>query len=306
MIDNVHPTTKIRSTLGPPKDLVVVDTSWVLYRCFYSYKNLSAHVGGVEVPTGDIFGFLRGLGAIITRRPQAAVVLCIDSPNTARKAENSDYKAGRESNPTVYAKLQEIVDAAMLLPGVFVSFAEGLEADDLMYSLAVACSGHMEQVFVHSGDDDLLQAVRPNVHVFRKMEQKKFILLGQEYIQEKFGVSSSQHLPMLRAIRGDSSDNLKGYPRFPTKLAIKIAEKYESPLQLLQDLNPEDWEKKEWSWIKKIIEDPETITRNFSLMKLETLPQPHLYKGEGSWDSIKKYQMRSIEGTWKKILESSK
>lgn len=301
----LQPTTKIRSVLGTPKDIVLVDSSWLLHRSFHAYNNLSASVGGVPVVTGDIFGFMRSIGSIIKRRPQSAVILCMDDRTEAtdRKKKHEGYKENREGNRDVYLKIDEVLATASLLPCVFIAWKAGLEADDHLFSLAKALSPAMENVYIYCGDNDLLQAVGGNVYVFRKMHQRGFDLLGEEYVVEKFGVGS-KGLAMLRSIRGDSSDNLKGYSRFPSKLAIAIATRWSDAPVFLSEAKQHGWEPKDWSWVKKIVEDPSILIRNWELMKLRRLTASHLYTALGSWNAIRKYNMRSIETLWTQILES--
>jgi len=296
---DLEPVKTIRSLKGPVKELILVDTSWCLYRFYHAFANLSATVDGKVVPTGDIYGFLRLLTTLSRRKPFSCIVLCIDSKDPDRQKEEKEYKAGRESKPEVYEKLPEIIAAASLLPNVFIAEAEGKEADDLMFSLALKLAGSMQAVYIHSGDNDLMQAVRDNIFLFRSMKNRQMVLMGREAVLKKFNVQPEK-LPLYRSIAGDTSDNLRGYDRFPRKLLVRICEKFSTPDEFIEGVSSEkitkaECSKAEWSWVNKVVDAPEVMIKNYGLMKLEPFNEHFIARGQGSWLPIQKYQMSSTE-----------
>lgn len=308
--------SKPRSLFGPLHSLFLLDLSWLLHRYYHSMKHLSVNIGGEVISTGDIYGVLKEVLRISMNFPYAGIVLCVDDKISYRKTLASEYKSQRESHPEVYAKLPEILTASQLLPHVYAAWASGYEADDLIFSLSrlggkESTQGNPLRVYIYSKDKDLYQCVNDFVTCFSAIEKtslKKQIIPA--YIEDSFEVSP-ERLPFLRAIEGDSSDNLKrAYPRFPKKLIVKLVNRYEDPQDLLSRMT--EAEKKtnfvrtEQNWIGKLLQNPEPMLLNFNLMKLKPLSQPNVFKGEGSWDPIIKYSMRKTRENFQEVLQQVK
>lgn len=304
---NVFPA-EVRSLKEPLHDVVLVDMSWKLHQCWHAY-NLSSNIGGLEVPTGDIYGIVKTIQAISTRKPNATIIFCLDSKNPFRKDIDSSYKSNRDTDKPMYQKFNEVVATVSLFPHVFVSAVERMEADDVIYSLAGDFSEKGYQVWIHANDRDLYQAFQfKGVRIFKKMAgPKKFDDYGEEIIEKKFGHRiPPEKLPFFRSLSGgDSSDAMYAYPRFPKDLALMIVTSCSDPEDLLGsdpddptlDLTPA-----RRNWIKRVFDQPNIMRNVYRLSKLERIKCPIL-KAEGSWNPVQKYQMKGTISTIKRFID---
>jgi len=295
---------------GDPKLAVLVDFSWLLHRSFYAY-DLSFPIGGIEVKTGDIYGVLRTISGIAHKKPTSVILLCLDGSAGARKEIDPAYKGNREdtSKAEVYRKQEEILRAACILPNVFLAYHPDFEADDVIGTLARALSGAGLEVVIFASDKDFYQLIGDKIRVASKLTGKTFEIVTEEEILKKLKVKPP-HLLMFRSLTGDASDNLPGYLRLPTKLAAKIAEQFKTPDELLQG-SPEVASLEEFykgltkpqrKWVEKIQADPQTLKKNFEMMRLRPVGRPGLFRLPGDEAILEKYGMTSVKALLKSLL----
>jgi DNA polymerase-1 len=302
---NLNPVYIINPfAVAPLKRLVLVDFSWLLHRSFHTFGNLSADIGGVQVPTGDIFGVTRTVGNLCAAFPDSAIVLCADM-RSERGAMNSEYKANRDSEKSseVYSKINDILNAASVNPAVYIAIAQGKEADDHIFSLAQHFAEIGLEIVVYTADRDLLQSITsekirvlvdykaPSTH---SGGEHQFTWKDAQTVIQEYGVPPHK-LPFYRAFKGDASDNLSGYTRFPTTLAVELANNFDSPKDMLS--NPEKARSfattpAQLVRVNEVLASPSKLISNYSIMRLSKMPDLYLFESDRSHRSLlERYQL---------------
>ncbi|MBR6545905.1 MAG: DNA polymerase I [Clostridia bacterium] len=205
------------------KRLLVVDGNSIINRAYYGVRPLSTSRGE---PTGAIFGAVhmlkRQLEAI--RPDYAAVAFDLHAP-TFRHKLYPEYKAGRRPTPPdLLAQFDPCKECFSAL-GLHLLSLEGYEADDILGTLSRLGdeSGEIE-TYVFSGDRDLLQLISPTTTVLLAGNGET-LPYGADAFRARFGIEVGQYLD-LKALMGDSSDNIPGVPGIGEKGAVKLLSAY--------------------------------------------------------------------------------
>lgn len=193
--------------------LILVDGSSYLYRAYHAFPPLT-NSGGE--PTGAMYGVLNMLKSLLVQYQPTHVAVVFDAKGkTFRDALFENYKSHRPPMPddlrAQIEPLHEMVKA-MGLPLLAVS---GVEADDVIGTLALEAEKQGRAVLISTGDKDMAQLVTPNITLINTMNNT---VLGPEEVEEKFGVPPSLIIDFL-AMMGDSSDNIPGVPGVGEKTA---------------------------------------------------------------------------------------
>ena len=208
------------------KTLVLVDGSSYLYRAYHAMPDLRAVPGDAHsAATGAIRGMVNMLQALRKEIPAdyAACVFDTSGP-TFREALYADYKAHRPPMPEdLRAQIEPIHEVARLL-GWKVFAIPGVEADDVIGTLARAAAQQGVEVIISSGDKDLAQLVDGHVSIIDTMSGKKRDVAG---VIAEFGVPPSLMLDF-QALVGDAVDNVPGVPKVGPKTAAKWLQQYGS------------------------------------------------------------------------------
>ncbi len=254
------------------KDTVfLMDLAWHLHRYFYAFRHMHARVNGTLQPIGHVHGVLRELMNIKRSYPNAAIVFCEDGVPTWRKEIEPEYKAGRPAlEYDIWQDVDGLLSLCCTVSDVYVAGRSDLEADDVMFSLAKRLEEDTSRadIFIFSGDNDLLQAVTDRVSVVRKLSRSgEMDYYDPPRVQEKYHGVEPQSLPIFRAIVGDKSDNLEGLYRFPRKLASRICGAVEQ-LSDIPDLNMEGLTPAMRKHLDSLRANMDIVTRNYELMRL--------------------------------------
>ncbi len=210
------------------KKLVIIDGKSVFYRGYYAMPNLSTKDG---IPTGGVYGFAVMALEVIKRLKPDYVCVAWDKPKTnirKRLEIYPQYKAGRKPPPEdFYAQiplLHELLDTF----GWPLYELDDYEADDIMGALAVQAREKDIETILVTSDMDMLQLINGHVKVYAL---KKGLSNIEEYhpesFTEKFGLRPDQFLD-LKALKGDSSDNIPGVPGIGEKGAIALLKEHET------------------------------------------------------------------------------
>lgn len=202
--------------------LLAIDGNSILNRAFYGIKLLSNKNG---VFTNAVFGFMNiYLKNIADISPDAvAVAFDLRSPTFRHKAV-SYYKANRKGMPPELAQQLPIVKELLTLMGVRILECEGFEADDILGTLAQSCTDSGDQCFVLTGDRDSLQLIGDNVTVLLATN-KETIHYDTARFTEDYGFAPIRLID-LKALMGDSSDNIPGVPGIGEKTASSLIKEY--------------------------------------------------------------------------------
>jgi len=210
------------------KKLVVIDGKSVFYRGYYAMPNLSTEDG---TPTGGVFGFASMALEVIRRLKPDYVAVAWDKPKTnirKRLELYPEYKAGRKPAPadfhTQVPILHELLDAF----GWPLYELDDYEADDIMGALAVQATAKDIETLLITSDMDMLQLVNERVHVYAlKTGLSNIELYSPKSFETKYGIAVEQFLD-LKAIKGDSSDNIPGVPGIGEKGALDLLKTYKT------------------------------------------------------------------------------
>ena len=202
--------------------LLVVDGNSIVNRAFYGIRPLTTKDGQF---TNAIYGFLTMLSKIKNDENPDAVAIAFDlkSPTFRHKAY-SGYKATRKGMPTELASQMAPLKELLGLLGYKIVTCEGYEADDILGTFATACENSGDECVVATGDRDSLQLVseKTSVHL---CTNKQDILYTPEKIMEEYGVTPLE-LIEIKAIQGDTSDNIPGVAGIGPKGAGDLIKKY--------------------------------------------------------------------------------
>ena len=207
--------------------LLLVDGSRYLYRAFHAMPDLRADPSDPHsAPTGAIRGMINMLGALKKDYPDAQYAACVfdASGPTFRDTIYPEYKANRSPMPddlrSQIAPIHEVVE----LLGWRVLAVPGVEADDVIGTLARVGAQQGLEVVISSGDKDLAQLVTEHIRIIDTMSGKRRDLAG---VQAEFGVSAAQMLDY-QTLVGDAIDNVPGVDKVGPKTAAKWLAEYGS------------------------------------------------------------------------------
>ncbi len=196
--------------------LILVDGSSYLYRAYHAFPPLTNSAGE---PTGAMYGVLNMLRSLLLQyKPSHAAVVFDAKGKTFRDELFEHYKSHRPPMPddlrVQIEPLHQMVKA-MGLPLLAVS---GVEADDVIGTLALQAEQQGRAVLISTGDKDMAQLVTPNITLINTMNNA---ILGPEEVNEKYGIPPELIIDFL-ALMGDASDNIPGVPGVGEKTAQSL------------------------------------------------------------------------------------
>ncbi len=204
------------------KKLAIIDGKSVFYRGYYAMPNLSTKDG---TPTGGVFGFATMALEVIRRLKPDYVCVAWDKPKTnirKRLAIYPEYKAGRKPPPPDFYEQIPILHDLLDAFGWPLYELDDFEADDIMGTLAIQATAKDIETMLITSDLDMLQMVDWHVSVYAlKKGLSNIELYHPESFEAKYGINASQFLD-LKALKGDSSDNIPGVPGIGEKGAIEL------------------------------------------------------------------------------------
>ncbi len=204
------------------KTLLLVDGSSYLYRAFHAMPDLRNADGA---PTGAIYGMINMLRRL-RQDVEAAYMACVFDAKgkTFRDDLYPDYKAHRPSMPEDLARQIEPIHEVVRALGWPILMVEGIEADDVIGTLACEATGAGLKTIVSTGDKDLAQLVNDHVTLVNTMSNET---LDREGVIAKFGVPPERIVDYLTLV-GDSVDNVPGVEKVGPKTAVKWLTQYGS------------------------------------------------------------------------------
>ena len=207
--------------------LLVIDGNSIVNRAFFGIKLLTTKDGRF---TNAIFGFLNILLKLKEAADPDAVAFAFDlKAPTFRHEMYDEYKAGRKGMPPELAGQMPVLKDLLVKLGYTIVEKEGYEADDILGTLSAAI-GPDDHCYVATGDRDSLQLVRDNVSVLlasTKMGRAQTVEYTPELIKEEYLVTPKE-LIEVKALQGDSSDNIPGVTGIGPKTAQEWISKYHS------------------------------------------------------------------------------
>ncbi|ALD98552.1 DNA polymerase I [Pseudomonas syringae] len=196
--------------------LVLVDGSSYLYRAFHALPPLATSKG---LPTGAVKGVLNMLKSLRRQYPESPLAVVFDAKGgTFRDALYNDYKANRPSMPDDLRVQVDLLHACVKGMGYPFLCVEGVEADDVIGTLARSSAAADRPVVISTGDKDMAQLVDGHITLVNTMTGSVLDVAG---VKEKFGVGP-EHIIDYLALMGDKVDNIPGVPGVGEKTAVGL------------------------------------------------------------------------------------
>lgn len=204
------------------KKLLVVDGNSILNRAFYGIRPLKTKDG---LFTNAIYGLVNILERHLqTYNPDYFAVAFDMRAKTFRHKFSESYKANRHGMPEELAMQLEPAKDCLRAMGALVLTKEGYEADDILGTLAAMAEREDVMTYIVTGDRDSLQLITEKTNVVLATNTEPLLFDTQAFV-EKYGVLPSQFVDV-KALMGDSSDNIPGVPGIGEKTALKLIAEY--------------------------------------------------------------------------------
>ena len=200
--------------LDDNNSVILVDGSSYVYRAYHALPPLTTSTGQ---PTGAVRGVVTMVMRILQDHPNAPVGMVFDAKgDTFRHEMYEDYKANRAAMPDDLIPQIEPIHEVIKALGIKIFVVEGVEADDVIGTLATEAEQKGISTIISTGDKDLAQLVTKNIKLVNTMKNE---VLDIEGVEKKFGVKPEQIVDYL-ALVGDTSDNIPGVEKVGPKTAV--------------------------------------------------------------------------------------
>ncbi len=211
------------------KTIILVDGSSYLFRAYYALPALTSPDGK---PTGAIYGVVNMLKKLVSDYPKHQIAVVFDSKGKNFRHEiYPQYKANRAAMPNDLSVQIEPLHAIIKDLGFPLIKQQGIEADDIIGTLAKQAEALGYKCIISTGDKDFAQLVNENITLVNTMTMQATDAAG---VQEKFGVAVEQIVDYL-ALVGDAVDNIPGIPKVGPKTAVKWLQQYGDIENLVQN-----------------------------------------------------------------------
>lgn len=213
----------------PP--VILIDGSSYLFRAFHAMPPLTTRTGQ---PTGAIRGVINMIRSMIDQYPHSEVVVVFDAKGpTFRNQMYSEYKANRPPMPDELRLQIAPIHSIIKALGLPLLCVEGVEADDVIGTLAFEATATGQDVIISTGDKDMAQLVSPHVALINTMKDELLDVAG---VTEKYGFGP-EHMIDYLALMGDKVDNIPGVPGVGEKTARALIEGIGGIEQIYQRLD---------------------------------------------------------------------
>jgi DNA polymerase-1 len=210
----------------PP--VILVDGSSYLFRAFHALPPLTNSKGQ---PTGAVYGVINMLRKLREEyKPEYMAVVFDAKGKTFRHDIYKEYKANRPPMPDDLQAQIEPLHQLIKAMGFPLISVEGVEADDVIGTLATRATSQKKEMLISTGDKDLAQLVTPHVTLINTMSNE---VLDEAGVENKFEVPPGRIIDYLTLV-GDTSDNIPGVPKVGPKTAVKWLKQYDSLEKLLE------------------------------------------------------------------------
>ncbi len=218
------------------KRLLILDSNSIINRAFYGIRTLNAPDG---TPTNAVYGFLNILIKLISDHNPDYIAAAFDlKAPTFRHKLYSEYKANRKGMPDELAAQLPVMKDILSQMNIPLLELEGYEADDIIGTVSRICTENDVACFIATGDRDDLQLADKNTTVVlasTKMSQSVTELYDDNAVYEKYGVKPIEFIDM-KALMGDTSDNIPGVSGIGEKTASKLISQFGSIENLYENI----------------------------------------------------------------------
>ncbi|WP_392558591.1 DNA polymerase I [Orbus mooreae] len=213
------------------KPIILIDGSSYLYRAFFATPSLTNQKGE---PTGAIYGVTNMIRSLINQYNPSHIAVVFDAKGGSfRNDIYSEYKATREAMPEDLRVQIEPIHTILKAMGLPLLCVEGVEADDVIGTLAKQAEADNLPVLISTGDKDMAQLVSDKITLINTMNN---VILDPEGVNKKFGVPPTKIIDYL-ALMGDSSDNIPGVPGVGEKTTTSLLTEFAGLDELYNNLD---------------------------------------------------------------------
>lgn len=241
------------------QEIYIIDGSAYIYRAYHAIAPLSNSKG---VPTHAVLGFINMIKRLIRDKSPKYLAIAFDSKGKVFRHElYKDYKANRPPMPEDLRPQIPYIKEFVAASNILTLEESGVEADDIIASVATKFSSKGHRVVIVSGDKDLLQLVSDKTVMWDPMKEKE---MTRESIEEKYAIDPDRLLDFF-ALIGDSADNVPGIPGVGPKTAEKLINTYGSVEGLYENVD----NLKKSKMKEKIIQNRELAFLSKQLIRLK-------------------------------------
>ena len=215
------------------KKVVLIDGNNLIFRSYYA----TAYRGEIltnskGLPTNAVYAYIQMLLKIISEEKPSHIMVAFDKGKTFRHESYDDYKGGRSETPKELKEQIPYAKKVTRAMGITVEEIENYEADDIIGTYSKNID---EEVLVVSSDRDLLQLISPNVKM-KLLKMKDYVYYNEKSFYEDYGIKPIEIID-LKALMGDSSDNIKGVVGIGEKTALKLIKEYHTIDNLYKNID---------------------------------------------------------------------
>lgn len=214
------------------KRLILVDGYSFFFRAFFALKNIKNRSDGL--PVNGVYGFTKMLINLIVDLKSTHIAVVFDTGGkTFRHNIFEGYKANRPPVPEEMIPQFPIIREVVDVLNIKSIEKSGYEADDIIATLSKQAKKDGYEVWIVSGDKDLMQLVDDNVFMYETKDNK---IIGIKEVEEKWGVKPDKLLDVL-SLMGDKADNVSGVPSIGEKTAIELISEFGSVENIIENVD---------------------------------------------------------------------
>ncbi len=212
--------------------LFLLDAYAIIFRSYYAFlKRPTINSKGLN--TSPVLGFCNTLKEILDKEKPNYLGVAFDKGKTFRHEAFPAYKAQRQETPEDIKLSVPIIQDILNAMNIPILIAEGFEADDVIGTLATQAAQAEVETYMLTPDKDYGQLIQKNVFMFRPRHGGGYDKIGEQDIEEKYGIANASNVIDLLALMGDSADNYPGCPGVGEKTAAKLINQFGTTENLL-------------------------------------------------------------------------
>nr|MBU1327932.1 DNA polymerase I [Candidatus Omnitrophota bacterium] len=219
--------------MAKKEKLFLIDGNSYCYRAFYAIKELRNSKGK---PTNAVYGFILMLKKLLEKEKPAYLAVAFDLKGpTFRHEQFEDYKAHRKPMPDDLVSQMGLIKETVSGYNIPIFEKQGFEADDILATIAKKISQQGIDVYIVTGDKDMLQIVDKNIKVYSA--HKDDLIYDNEMVRERFSGLGPENITDFIALSGDATDNIPGVRGIGEKTAIELIKEFGSLDNIYKNLD---------------------------------------------------------------------
>ncbi|MGM0367907.1 MAG: DNA polymerase I [Actinomycetota bacterium] len=269
------------------KKILLIDGNNLAYRAFYALPDTIATSSGTK--TNAVLGFTSMLLKLIDEEKPESIICAFDSKGpTFRHDMYKEYKMHRKKMPEELTRQLPLIKEVLKVFNILCLEKPGYEADDIIATIVKAVYSKFNDIYIITGDKDILQLVSDKVRVIaNKKGITDTVIYDEEKVREKYGVGPEKIKDLL-ALIGDSSDNIPGIPGIGPKTAEKLLKEYEGLGDIFKNIDNIESKR-----IKNLLKDKEDLAKK-SLRLTELKLDQDLDVGEVVGESFRNIDLTKV------------